>query len=142
MILGEDTIKRLAFTHYQNQIPIRDYPIRMAIFNDQMSTILRSDNYGIIRSNSYSKFNLFNYRTLYESRVKLVEDIIKLKYLNPSRALASAAQKDNINGISNTNLNFEFFEVVFNSLLTEPTQHVNNTDYELYSIIDSNNTTK
>jgi hypothetical protein len=27
-------------------------------------------------------------------------------------------------------------------LLTEPTQHVNNTDYELYSIIDSNNTTK
>jgi len=44
MILGEDTIKKLAFTHYQNQIPIRDYPIRMAIFNDQISTILRSDS--------------------------------------------------------------------------------------------------
>jgi hypothetical protein len=64
-----------------------------------MSTILRSDNHGIIRSNSYFKLNFFNYSTLYESRAKLVDDIIKLKNksLNP---LIACAQKDNINGIS------------------------------------------
>lgn len=68
----------------------------MTILNDQMSTILHSDNHGIIRSNSYSKLNFFNYSTLYESRAKLVDDIIKLK----KKSLNPLFQKDNIKGIS------------------------------------------
>lgn len=66
----------------------------MTILNDQMSTILRSDNHGIIRSNSYSNF--FSYSTLYESKAKLVDGIIKLK----KKSLNPSIQKDNINGIS------------------------------------------
>lgn len=68
----------------------------MTILNDQMSTILRSDNHGIIGSNSYFKLNFFNYNTLYESRAKLMDDIIKLK----KKSLNPSLQKDNINGIS------------------------------------------